>query len=248
MDSGFYAACTALMARMQALDTVANNLANANTSGYRAQINNFRTVLGSATGAAAGGHSPLNQAVNAYGVLGDAQLDLSQGALVRTGNDHDVALEGPGFFVIQTAAGRAYTRNGNFQVSAQGQLITAEGDPVLGEQGILRVGNGALNVSGDGTLSIDGAVAGKLKVVDFPPGTRIEAQGKTYYSAPAKSEIAAGGTQVQQGVVEAANVNPIASAVELVSVQRAAEMMQRTLSIFHSEFNKTAVEDLPHVS
>lgn len=243
MDSGFYAACTALMSRMQALDAVANNLANSNTSGYRSQVNNFRTLLN----ASAHG-SALNQAVNAYGVLGDTKLDLSQGALDRTDNNLDFALQGPGFFVVQTAAGRAYTRNGNFQLSPQGQLITPAGDAVMGEQGIIRLGSGSLHVSADGTISLDGAVAGKLKVVDFPPGTQIQGLGKTYYSAPAKSETAASHAQIQQGMLESSNVNPIASAVELVTVQRSAEMMQRTLSIFHSEFNKTAVEDLPHVS
>jgi flagellar basal-body rod protein FlgF len=243
MDSGFYAACTALMSRMQALDSVANNLANANTTGYRAQVNNFRSVL---SGVSNG--SPLNNTTNAYGVLGDTQLDFSQGAIERTGNSLDFALQGPGFFVVQTPAGTAYTRSGNFKLSPTGQLVTQEGDPVMSDQGPIQLPAGTVNVSPDGTISVDGAVAGNLKIVEFPKGTQIQSLGKTYYSAPPKTAVAARSTQIQQGMIESSNVNPIATAVELVSLQRTAEMMQRTLSIFHSEFNKTATQDLPHVS
>ena len=133
MDSGFYAACAALMARSQALDLVANNLANTSTPGYRGQHNIFRSFLATAAGHQGSG---LNQAVNDFGISGGSQMDLTQGNLEHTGNDLDFAVQGPGFFQVKTANGPVYTRNGNFQVSAQGQLITAQGDPVMGEQGV----------------------------------------------------------------------------------------------------------------
>jgi flagellar basal-body rod protein FlgF len=242
MDSGFYAVCTALMSRMQALDSVANNLANASTSGYRAQASNFQSVF---TGLVRG--TELNSAVNAYGVMGSTRLDLSQGGLERTGSETDFGLQGQGFFAVQTASGTAYTRDGSFHISAKGQLVTRDGDPVLGENGPITVAGGPLNASADGTLSVNGAVLGKLKIVDFPKGTQIQALGKNYYQAPAASAVTATGTEVRQGTLESSNVNPVQAAVELVNVQRSAEMMQRTLSIFHTEFNKTAAEDLPRV-
>jgi len=142
----------------------------------------------------------------------------------------------------------AFTRNGNFQVSAKGQLTTAQGDPVMGEQGPIRIVGGPVTVSADGTVSVSGAVAGKFKLVEFPPGTALESIGKTYYSAPAKSEAPAKLSTVAQGSLESSNVNPIAGAVELVAVQRYAEMMQRALGMFHSEFNRIATEDLPKVN
>jgi len=245
MDSGFYAACAALMARSQALDLVANNLANTSTPGYRGQRNIFRSFL-----AAASGHlgSGLNQAVNDFGISGGSQMDLTQGNLEHTGNDFDFAIQGPGFFKVQTANGPVFTRNGNFQVSAQGQLVTAQGDPVLGENGVIRIVGGPVTVSPDGTISVNGAVAGKLKLVEFPPGTALESVGKTYYSAPAKSDTPAKQSTVTQGSLESSNVNPVASAVELVAVQRYAEMMQRALSMFHSEFNRIATDELPRVN
>ena len=245
MDSGFYAACAALMARSQALDLVANNLANTSTPGYRAQHNIFRSLLASATGRLTSG---LNEAVNNFGVLGGSQMDLTQGNLEHTGNDLDFAVQGPGFFVVQNPDGRFYTRNGNFQVSAQNQLITAQGDPVMGENGIIRVVGGPVSVSPDGTISVNGAVAGKIKLVEFPAGTAIESAGKGYYTAPAKSDAAAKNSTVAQGTLESSNVNPVASAVELVAVQRYAEMMQRALGMFHSELNRIATDELPRVN
>ncbi len=245
MDSGFYAACAALMARSQALDLVANNLANTSTPGYRAQHNIFRSLLASATGRLTSG---LNEAVNNFGVLGGSQMDLTQGNLEHTGNDLDFAVQGPGFFVVQNADGRFYTRSGNFQVSAQGQLITAQGDPVMGENGLIRVVGGPVTVSQDGTISVNGAVAGKIKLVEFPAGTQLESVGKSYYTAPAKSDGAAKNSTIAQGTLESSNVNPVASAVELVAVQRYAEMMQRALGMFHSELNRIATDELPRVN
>jgi len=245
MDSGFYAACAALMARSQALDVVANNLANTSTPGYRAEHNIFRSFLASASGRLV---SNLNLAVNDYGILGGNQMDLTQGNLNHTGNDLDFAVQGPGFFLVQTPTGPFYTRNGNFQVSPQGQLITAEGDPVMGEEGIIQIVGGPVDVSPDGTISVNGAVAGKMKLVEFPAGTPLESSGRTYYSAPRNSAVAATKSSIAQGTLEDSNVNPVASAVELVSVQRYAEMMQRALKMFDSELNRIATDELPRVT
>lgn len=242
MDSGYYAACTALLSRTQALDAVANNLANTGTSGFRAEHSMFRSVLTSAGGSA------LNQAINNFGVLGDTRFDLAQGNLEHTGNDTDLAIEGKGFFVVQTPKGVVYTRNGNFQVSPTGQLMTSQGDPVMGDKGILNVLGGKLTISPDGTLSINGAIAGRLKVVEFPAGTKLESLGETYYTAPNGTAVAAKDTSVRQGMLESSNVNPVKSMVDLIMVQRAAEMMQRALTMFHTDINKTATQDLPRVS
>ena len=246
MDSGFYAACAALMARSQALDVVANNLANTSTPGYRAQHNIFRSFLASASGRLS---SNLNVAINDFALLGGSQLDLTQGSFDHTGNDLDFAVQGPGFFTIQTMNGQLYSRSGNFQVSPQGQLITPEGDPVIGEEGIIRIlGGGPVSVSPDGTISVNGAVAGKMKLVEFPPGTALESVGKTYYSAPKNSAVAATQSTVAQGMLESSNVNPVGSAVELVTVQRYAEMMQRALRLFDSEMNRIAADELPKIN
>jgi len=244
MDSGYYAACTALVARMQALDTIANNLANTSTAGYRAEHNVFSAVLASKEGSAG---TALNQAINNYGVLSGTTLDQSQGALQKTGNELDLGIEGPGYFVVQTANGPKYTRNGAFQVSSKGQLVTAQGDAVMGERGVITMMPGAVSISADGTISSNGAVSGKLSVVEFPAGTQMSSVGDTLYSAPAGTAAPATQSNVRQGMIESSNVNPILGMVELVSAQRSAEMMQKALSMFNSEIDKTATQDLPRV-
>lgn len=245
MDSGSYAVCTALMGRTDALEVVANNLANTNTAGYRAQHNVFRSLLAQSSNAPS---SALNRATNDYGILAGSRLDSAQGRLERTGNDLDFGIEGPGYFVVQTPAGRRFTRNGNFQVSPQGQLITAQGDPVMGDNGVIQIVGTPISVSADGTISTNGAIAGQLKMVEFPPAVSLQSVGNNYYSAPAQSDQAAVNSQVQQGTLEGSNVDPIGSMVELINLQRFAEMAQRALSTFHNDFDKVATEDLPRVN
>jgi len=246
MDSGFYAACTALMARSQTLDQVANNLANVSTPGYRAQHDSFRSVLATSSNMTLSG---LNQAVNDYSIVGDGDLDLSQGSLEKTGNDLDLGIEGKGFFAIQTAGGQVFTRDGNFHVAPNGQLVTAEGDAVLGnDDNPIPIVGAPVSVSPDGSISVNGALAGQLKVVDFPAAARLESVGKNYYSAPVKSAIPAPQTTIQQGMLESSNVNAVSSSVELITVQRYAELMQRALTMFHTEMNQVATQDLPRVT
>src|SRR5260370_28402047 len=111
MNSGYYAACTGLMSRTEALETIANNLAKVSTAGFRARHNTFSSIL------ATTGTSPLsviNQDANDYGVLSGTRLDASQGALERTGNDLNLAMEGPGYFSVQTATGSRSPPRRNF--------------------------------------------------------------------------------------------------------------------------------------
>jgi flagellar basal-body rod protein FlgF len=246
MDSGFYAACTALLARSQTLDLVANNLANVSTPGYRAQHDSFRSLLATTSAVPLSG---LNQAVNDYSILGGGQLDLSQGSLERTGNDLDLGIQGSGFFAVQTAGGQLFTRDGNFHVSPKGQLVTSAGDAVLGTDGHpIQIVGAPVSVGPDGTISVNGALAGQLKIVDFPAGTPLESAGKTYYSAPDKTAVPATQASIQQGMLEGSNVNAVASSIELITVQRYAELMQRALTMFHTEMNQVATQDLPRVS
>jgi len=244
VDSGYYAACAGLRAQTQALELLANNVANSNTGGYRAQHPTFRSVLAASRGALL---TPLNSAINDFGILSGSHSDLTPGSMERTGGAFDLAIEGAGFFAVQTQAGVLYTRNGNFQVSAKGQLITSAGDPVLGEQGPLSIPSGTVSISADGTLSVNGAVAGKLRLVEFEPGTNVASQESSYYTGPDSSVRPAAGSFVRQGMLESSNVNPVGAVVNLIAVQRHAEMLQRALSVFHSEFNRIAATELPRI-
>lgn len=246
MDSGLYAACAGLMARTDSLDAIANNLANTSTAGYRARQGSFSSVLAESGRQPLG--SVLNQVTNNYGVLGSTHMDQIQGSMNTTGNPMDFAVQGPGYFAVQTHGGVQYTRNGSFKVSPQGQLTTQTGEAVLGENGVVQLLPGTVSVSTDGTISSNGAVAGRLKLVEFAPGTELQAAGNNFYTAPATSVVPAANSTVQQGMLENSNVNPIASVVQLIDAQRSAETMRHALSMFDSEMNKTAAEDLPRVT
>jgi flagellar basal-body rod protein FlgF len=243
MDSGFYSAFTGFSTRLDALEVVANNLANANTTGYKAQVSFYRAMPAWLQESLT---TPLNQVVNRFGVLGGAHLDLTPGNLEKTENPTDVALQGAGFFSVQTKAGVRYTRDGNFQLNAKRQLVTATGDPVLGEQGPLQIPSGEISISEDGTISVDSGVVAKLKVTEFASATDLKPEGNSYFASQSAGKLAAD-PRVMQGSLETSNASPVKATVSLIELQRTAQMMEKALSIFHNEFNKTAAQDLPRV-
>lgn len=244
MNTGLYAACAGLVARTQALDVAAHNLANVNTSGYKAQVPTFRSQLIEATGNVAS--DAVAQAIDSFGVLGGERTDMAQGTVEHTGSDFDFALQGDGFFVVQSGNERLYTRNGNFHVDRQNHLVTADGKPVIGAQGPIFVPPGKLSVSANGTLSVTGAVAGQLKVVQFADATALTAQGNSYFSATTGSERP-GHATIVQGALEGSNVNGLAAGIGLVALQRNAEFLQQALTVFHSNLNRIAAQDLSRI-
>ena len=245
MDSGYYAAMTGLVARPQALDTAAANLANAQTPGYRAEREYFRSVLLGPDAL----DSQLGRTVNNFGLLGGDRLDMGQGALTATGNPLDLAIEGEGFFQVQTPNGLRYTRDGGFHRSQNGQLVTQAGEAVLSPGGqLIRLPPGDVTVGADGVVSVAGGVVATVGVFTFPAGVQLAPEGANRYVAP--EGIAAQLSKrsvVHQGAIEAANQDVIQGSLELIVMQRQAEMMQKALTVFHAEFNKIASEDLPKV-
>jgi len=245
VDSGFYAACAGLRAQSQALEVSAHNLANVNTAGFRGQQTTFQSQLAVANQTVP---NVLNLATNNFGVLEGSHLDLVAGNLEHTGNPLDLGIEGAGYFAIQTANGTRYTRNGSFRVASGGELVTAAGDAVVGDNNrAIQVPAGAISVSADGTLSVNGAAAGKIRLAEFAPGVRLTAESGTLVAAPDGGAQLAKQTAIQQGTLESSNVNAIQSVMTLIAVQRHAEMLQRALSLFDNEFNRIAASELPRV-
>lgn len=181
----------------------ANNLANANTDGFKAD--RLTAHL------AADGTYPV--AVQ--------HTDLEQGALHQTGRSLDFALEGPGFFTIATPEGERLTRGGSFRLDAAGRLVTADNDPVLNDQGQALILNGAdIQVGTDGTVTVDGAPAGRLRVATVEnPSAMLKAGGNLFIPGGPLHDVE--GSVVRQGHLELANVDPVLSTVDLVTIQRA---------------------------
>jgi flagellar basal-body rod protein FlgF len=266
MDSGLYAAYTGLLARTQALDTAANNLANAGTGGFRAEKDFFRGVMvDNLSGITS--DSQIGSTVNDYGILGGNMLDFTQGQIATTGNPLDLALEGDGFFAVQTGqtvqavqTGQPdqtvpvmkYTRQGNFSRSSTGVLEDSENHAVLDpQQRPITIPTGAIQISSDGTVSVatpaGSTVVGQVGVFTFPDKRVLSADGTNRLSAPDTAKPVAGTATIRQGSVEGSNMDAIQGTMQLVLVQRQTEMMQKALSVFNTDFDKVATEELPKV-
>ena len=257
MASGFYAACSGLLAKMQALDVTANNLANVNTTGYKSE-NKFYSALTASLSQTSAAMGPVNQAINRFGILGGDFLNLGQGSMVPTGNPTDLAIEGSGFFVVQTSAGTRFTRNGSFHLDTKGKLVDSNGNTVLGQGGKIQVpglgklgpvtiSSGSISISSDGTISVGGSMVGRLAVADFAPGTALTPEGALYFDAPAGSASPATTYAVHQGSLEASNMDPVGGAIDLITIQRSADLMLKAVSIFNNDLDKTAAEQIARV-
>jgi flagellar basal-body rod protein FlgF len=216
----------AVSANMDALTeqyrTITQNIANANTSGYKRRVTSFASTLASAQG---GASAPSGQ----------TQTDFTQGHLTQTGRNLDLALEGKGFFVVDTPQGQTYTRGGVFNLNAQGQLVDFAGNPVAGDNGPITVprtaGANSLTVSSSGDVAADGHKLGKLKIVEFPSGTKLESLGNCCYRAPGSVQPEpAKKTVVHQDYQEASNVSIVEEMVDLVKVTRMYEANAKTIS------------------
>jgi len=242
MDSGYYAAFTGLVARIQALDVIANNLANINTTGFRGQREFYRSITANLADFPL---SPLNQAINDYGVLGGSDVDLRQGNLERTGNPTDLAISGPGFFAVQSRGGIRYTRNGTFHVSPANQIVTQDGQIVLGPRNLpIQVPPGKIEIASDGSVSVAGATVGQIQLVEFSPDTNLVPEGNSNFIAPEGAASPAAHSMVSQSMLESSNLNPIEQTVTMMALQRHSELLEHTLSIFQNDFDKTAELDL----
>lgn len=250
MDSGLYAAYTGLLSRTQALETAANNLANTNTNGFRAQQDYFRGVLAAYTPASQ--TEGVSHAVNQFSMLAGSRISLSQGQLTTTGNPLDIALNGDGFFQVKTAQGVQLTRDGAFLRGSDGTLTTQHGEPVLDASGApIILPTGAVHVGTNGDISVsaaDGssAIAGRLGVVSYAADD-LAAVGTNRFSVRDGVKATASIAEVREGALEGANQDAVQGTMQLMLIQRQAEMMQKALNVFHNDFDKTAAEELGKV-
>jgi flagellar basal-body rod protein FlgF len=240
MDPLTIAAAGGMQARLQSLDMLANNLANAETGGYKTD-REFYNIYQSAEAGADGDASGLP-------VIERTWTDFSPGVLRATGGPLDLAVSGNGFFAVDGPAGTLYTRNGNFRVAASGALVTSEGYPVRTVSGshLLVQPSGRLEVSPDGAVQQNGQPLGQIAVAAFSDNHTLVKQGSSYFESAAPSQPAAG-TRIEQGRLEASNVGPAESAVRLVAVMRQFEMLEKAAQM-GSQMNRESVEEVAKVA
>lgn len=247
MDSLTTAAASGMRARMESLDMLANNLANASATGFKADREFYSTyVSADALGAQDATGPPSAESP----VVDRNWTDFSQGAIVATGNSLDLALDGRGFFVAQSSSGETYTRSGNFHIDAQGVLSTRDANPVEGIDGkpIQLDPSQPVEISDTGEIHQNGVVAAQLKLVDFTAPQGLAKHGNNSFQLAASDLTQApASARVRQGSVEAANVQPAEAAIRLVTVMRQFEMLQKAMSL-GNQMNQQAIQNVAKVS
>jgi flagellar basal-body rod protein FlgF len=228
MDASLYSAASGMAARMQSMDLLANDLANTQTAGYRAERPFFEELK------AAGGRAVR---------LAGSYSGHEQGQLRPTGEELDLALEGEGYFVIQTPAGERYTRNGQFRLSPDGVLSDTAGQPVLGEAGPVQLGSGHISIAADGTVQDTSGPGGKLRIVKFPAGAEPVREGNSLLAAPpnAKPEPDPE-TSVRQGSLEQSNVSGVEAMIQMIQTLRLFEANSRAVRALDGIDHKAAAE------
>ena len=245
MNSGMYAAVSGNMVSAQRLEVITNNLANINTVGFKKDRMIFDTMLNSAK-------NPTQPA----GMLTDAPVlsaytvdtDYSAGPQKQTGNPLDLALDGSGFFVVNTPQGKAYTRQGNFHLDAGGKVVTADGYEVQAGGGPVTIKGGKVDINEKGEVSVDGQQVSTLSVVDFPKPYQMQKIGSAMFvpADPAVTEQPASGALVRQGALEDSNVHPLLEMANLIETTRFFESCVKTIQSY-DEMASKAANDLGRV-
>jgi flagellar basal-body rod protein FlgF len=267
MNPALYTAYLGMRSRQQRLDVIANNIANASTSGFKADRLLYRSVSaaeleGNSTAGPnantppAPGPTPLTSAnslrtatardARDVGVVATQVTDFSSGSIRETSRSLDVSLEGDGFFVVQTARGERYTRQGSFTLDNGGQLVTSGGDLVVGDGGPITLSPGAVSIGEDGTITAGGQTAGRLKIVRFADANQALAkEGSCYFVATGRQAATeATSARVVQGTLEMSNVSSLTEMVAMMQNTRQFESLQKAVALIMNDVGKTVASEL----
>jgi flagellar basal-body rod protein FlgF len=208
------------IALQRQMDVVANNIANVNTTGFKAENLLFEEYV---MPVARNQDFPTLDQPLSYVQDWATTHDLSGGAMVQTGNELDVALNGGGFFAVQTPAGERWSKSGAFQLDATGTLVNQNGHPVLGEGGPIQFGaeETGLLIAADGSVSSSAGAKGRLRLVEFANAQELTREGQNLFAGG--TPVAATNTRVMQGFIEKSNVSGVSEMAEMIRVTRAYE-------------------------
>ncbi|MHA6297761.1 flagellar basal-body rod protein FlgF [Devosia sp. CAU 1758] len=228
------------IALQRQLDVVANNIANLNTTGFKAEQILFEEYM---MPVARDRTFPNQDQPLSYVQDWATMHDLSGGAVVQTGNELDVALNGDGFFAVETAGGERWTRAGSFQLNNNGTLVDLSGNPVLGTGGPIQFGPEeiGITIASDGTISSSAGPKGQLRIVEFADAQDLKREGANLFSGGDPEVNVA--TRIMQGHVERSNVSGVSEMAELIKVQRAYESAA-SLAQKQDELRRTAIQRL----
>lgn len=232
---GIYSVLSGAIAQELRLEVITNNLANVNTSGFKKDRPIFSAVQEAVS------TEPITPetgvvAPPAFSVLDRIVTDFSTGAFRTTGEPLDIAIEGKGFFAIETPAGVRYTRSGRFTLNEEQQIVNQMGYPVLGTGGAITLPPGTISVDARGRISVRGTESAaqpievdSLKIVTFSEQSALTKVGGSLFEAPAGSAVETPTVQVRQGAYEGSNVNVIEEMVAMIEVVRLYQAAQKAI-------------------
>ncbi len=250
MSGAIYMSAAGAMAYEKRMQVISNNLANINTSGFKKDKGHYQVI-----------DSPesIKEDLEKNAISKEekqpplwlqfeTKTDFSAGALKRTGNPLDLALEGDGFFCIKTEQGTQYTRNGNFSLDQDGMLVTMDGLSVLGEGGPINIDGNTFTVDAKGNVSVDGNLVDTIKIVGFQKQDALKKTGNSLFAIADNSTVESRleNTGVSQGFIELSNVNAIRMITEMIEVLRGYESYQKAIKTA-DEANAKSINDVGRV-
>lgn len=235
MNKGIYPALSGGVAYEKMLSVISNNLANINTSGYKADKTVFKVDMPSdvpsapAENSTASGREIVEGPSDKFFTTIDKMFtDFNPGVIKQTGNPLDLSIDGNGFFAVSTADGVRYTRSGNFTINSSNTLTTANGDMVMGENGPIVLEQGKVSIDAEGMISVNGSEVDKIKVVDFVNPSGLLKESANMFTG--SGEKASEGYKVVQGAIELSNVNPVQEMASMIEVLRGYETYQKVMT------------------
>ncbi|UCC78321.1 MAG: flagellar basal-body rod protein FlgF [Candidatus Zixiibacteriota bacterium] len=239
MIKGIYTSASGMLPRILKQETFANNMANVNTPGFK-KDGVFLQVLDEVSRKEIITDHPWE-----VPMIDDVYIDFSQGDLEKTDANTDLAIDGDGFFAIQTGSGTMYTRSGDFSLSPQGILVDKNGNPVLTDAGPLTLQSDSFTVGDDGTVTVNEFAVGRIKIVDFEKPYQLKKVGDSYLAPvdPSIAEQQSTDHRIRQGYLEKSNVNVVEVMVDMLSSFRAYEAGQKAIQAQDETLDK-AVNDL----
>jgi flagellar basal-body rod protein FlgF len=242
MSGTIYQAAAGALLQQMRLDMLSNNLANVNTTGFKADMPVFHFET----------EDPQEEIpvyspgrLSPYAPPMSARTDFSAGPAARTGNPLNLAIAGKGFFEVETPDGPQYTRTGNFAINAEGILSTADGWPIMGQGGTLTIDGTRIAIDDNGEVFVDGESAGTLRLVDFEEPYALDKAGDTRFVARDGAQaqpLEPGTSRVVQGFLEASNVDAIRTMTEIIETMRVFEAYQRIIRTADETTAKTVNE------
>ncbi len=232
-----------MQAQLDALELLANNLANVNTTGFKEE-KSFFTLVNQSIGtdqASESLHSAVHSSVRAQGALNSAE-----GSMRMTNRDLDIAIEGNGFLVIRAPQGLRYTRNGSLRLDGHSILTTADGFQVLGvSDRPITLGPGKVHINHDGEIFLNDTRVDRLKIVTFDSLSSLMREGNSLFvqSAGQQAEKVSD-AKIKSGYLEQSNVDPVSSVVQLVEIMRQFEALQRCVHLIMNDMNTKSIEKL----